>query len=88
MAEERSLNLGRTSKRDAISYGVTCETLPEAGFTKVADLSMAAPSRTWTTFRDKSSYVTDELPEPEVDYIQTKTVNWKSQFHFHLVLHS
>ncbi|MDE2439208.1 MAG: hypothetical protein KGN01_07515 [Patescibacteria group bacterium] len=75
--KQEALSLGNATKRDAISYGVSCVSLPNAGYIPIGDVSMFAPSRTWQNFKDKAKYILNGLPEPEVENIQTKSATGK-----------
>ncbi len=73
----------KKSMADSVQYGIVCKSLPKAGYVKIAELSDIAPSRNWASFNNKDEYVLGDLPEPNVELVQTKT---GSAFTFHYVI--
>jgi hypothetical protein len=70
--KEQALTLGGQTKRDLLSYGVICKSLPKSGFAPIANISEIAKSRTWESFSHKDDYVLGTLPAPEVEVIITE----------------
>ena len=73
----------KVSWKDRIQYGLVCKSLPEPGYVKIATLKDIAPARNWHTFSKAEGYDLNELPEPNVEVIQTDR---GSVFGLHYVL--
>lgn len=70
--KQQAYSLGGDTRRDAVSYGVVCKSLPEPGYVKIGELSDIAQSRTWDSFQKKDDYNLNGFPAPEVAAMLSK----------------
>lgn len=74
----------KPSWRDKIQYGIVCKSLPKPGYTPIAKIKNIGPSKNWANFQHKEEYNLGNLPEPNVEVIQTE--DGRSVFSLHYVL--